>query len=157
MSAVVSSGSWKRLAGHLDCSHYRVELIILDVDATAERGLEHLCVGGRRRSPTYRVQECILPARFVESRECRQRHHVVDLRAGLQLPDDLQFFAQRVVLDGGERDQMLGFAVVKEWGCGERTANDIGHQVAPMAYLYKLTLFGDIVCRRVGHHANRSA
>ena len=94
-------------ARHLDRAHHRVELVVLDVDAAAERRLQGPHVGGGGRAPAHGVEEGIESSGRIEAGRSRQRRPLADLRAGLQLPDDLQFLAQGIVLDRRQRDQML--------------------------------------------------
>ncbi len=54
--------------GHLDGADHRIKLVVLDVDARAERGLDVPHVGSRRGAPADGVEEGIEPVGGVESR-----------------------------------------------------------------------------------------
>ena len=89
---------------HLDGPDHRVKLVVLDLDAAAERGLEGFVVGRRDGTPAHRIQKGVQPGRIIEVGRLGQSDLLVDVRPRLQFPDDLQFLAQGVVLDRGERD-----------------------------------------------------
>ena len=92
---------------HLDGPHHRVKLVVLDVDAGAEGGLDVLHVGGGGGTPAHGVEEGVELVGRVEAGRFGQGDLLDDLGPRLDLPDDLQFFAQAVVLDRGEREQVL--------------------------------------------------
>ena len=89
--------------GHLDRPDHGVELVILDLDAAAERGLDVLVVGRRGGPPTHGVQEGVERPRLVEPGPLGQGHFLDHPGPRLDFPDDLQLLAQTVILDGGER------------------------------------------------------
>ena len=91
---------------HLDRPDHRVELVVLDVDAGAERRLDR-SVGGRSGTPADGVEEGVELVGRVEAGGLGQGDLLDDLGPRLELPDDLQLFAQAVVLDRGERHQVL--------------------------------------------------
>jgi len=93
---------------HLDGPHHGVELIVFDVDAGSERGLNVLQIGGRRGPPADGVEESVEPIRGVEPDRVGQRHPIDDFDPRLNLPDDLDLFAESVVFNGQEGDEVLG-------------------------------------------------
>ena len=52
---------------HLDRPHHRVKLVVLDLDAAAERRLDVLHVGGRGGTPADGVEEGVEPVGIVEA------------------------------------------------------------------------------------------
>ncbi len=92
---------------HLDGPDHGIELIILDVDAGAERGLDVLQVGGRSRPPANGIEESVEALWCIEPRGFRQGDLLDDLRPRLDLPDDLKLFPGGVILDREQRDEML--------------------------------------------------
>ena len=92
---------------HLDRPHHRVKLVVLDLDAAAERRLDVLVVGRRGGPPAHGVQEGVELLGLVEAGRLGEGDLLDDPGARLDLPDDLQLFAQAVVLDGGERQEVL--------------------------------------------------
>ena len=97
---------------HLDGPDHRVELVVLDFDAAAERRLDVLHVGGRGGAPADGVKEGVEVVGRVEARRFGQRDLLDDLGARLDFPNDLQFFAEAVVFDGGEGEQVLRSAEI---------------------------------------------
>ena len=85
---------------HLDGPHHRVELVVLDVDARAERGLDVLHVGAGGGTPAHCIEEGVQFIGRVKAGRLGQGNLLYDLGPRLDLPDDLQFLAQAVVLDG---------------------------------------------------------
>src|SRR5262249_12637419 len=94
--------------GHLDGPHHGVELVVLDLDAGAEGGLDGADVGGAGRPPPHGVEEGVQAGGRVEPGRVGQGQLLVDAGAGLQLPDGLPLLAQGGVLDGGQGDEALG-------------------------------------------------
>ena len=92
---------------HLDGPDHRVELVVLDVDAAAERRLDVLHVGRGGGPPADGVEEGVELVGRVEAGRLGQGDLLDDPGPRLELPDDLQFFAQAVVLDGRQGDEVL--------------------------------------------------
>ena len=66
-----------------------------------------LHVGGGGGPPADGIEEGVEPVGRVEAGRLGQGDLLDDPGPRLELPDDLQFFAQAVVLDGGEREEVL--------------------------------------------------
>ncbi len=94
-------------AWHLQATHEWIELVVLDRDPAPERGLEglHVCVGGS--APSDGVQEGIDSTRFIELTDLRQSGLLEDAGARFQLPNHLELFAQRILVDRRDRHQVL--------------------------------------------------
>ncbi|CAM5711380.1 hypothetical protein SALBM135S_01172 [Streptomyces alboniger] len=93
--------------GHGKCAYDRGELVLLDLHAGPEGGLEGGLVGGGDRSPADRVQEGVKTGGIVDPvGRRRQLVLVVDNRPLLQLPDDPQLLVAGVVLDRDKDHQM---------------------------------------------------
>ncbi len=58
--------------GHLDRPHHRIKLVVLDVDAGAERRLDVLHVGRRGGSPAHGIEEGVEPFGRIEAGRLRQ-------------------------------------------------------------------------------------
>ncbi len=93
---------------HLDRPHHRVKLVVLDVDAGAERRLDVPHIGRGGSPPADGIEEGVELVGRVEAGGIGQGDLLDHPGPRLDLPDDLQFFAQAVVLDGGQRDEGLG-------------------------------------------------
>ena len=92
---------------HLQGTHDRVELVVLDRDAAPERRLEGLrsaLVTAPQRTASRKASR---RRGFVESPTFGQASLLEDPGAWLQLPDDLELFAQPVLVDRRERHQVL--------------------------------------------------
>ncbi len=87
-------------ARHLDGAYDRIELVILNSDATTERGLQGAHVGGRDRAPAHGIEEGVQDDGIIEAIGPGQLGPFAYPGSRLQFPDNVQFFAQRVVLDG---------------------------------------------------------
>lgn len=94
-------------ARHLDGSHDRVKLVIFHLDAAAEGGLQGLDVSAGNGSPADRVEKGIQPLGSIEADGNWKRVPFGDFHPGLHLPDDLQLFAEVVILHRGKRNQVL--------------------------------------------------
>src|SRR5262245_34500361 len=92
---------------HLERADHGIKLVVLDVDARTERSVNGADVGCRGGSPAYRVEESIQLVRGIEACGIWQRYFFDKPRSGLKLPDDLELFAQAVVLNRRERQQVL--------------------------------------------------
>lgn len=136
--------------GHLDRPDDRVKLVVFDLNPRAERGLDVLHVGGRCRPPADGVQKGVEPLGSVEAGRFGQGDFLNDLGPRLDLPDDLDLLAQAVILDRGERQQVMRRAAGQLHG-RERQETRLHHVDYPRArpHLYKLALLGR---RRSGHH-----
>ena len=93
---------------HLDGPDHRVKLVVLDVDARAERGLDVPHVGGGSGPPADGIEEGVEPVGGVEAGRLGEGDLLDDLGPRLDLPDDLKLFAEGVVFDGEQRDEVLG-------------------------------------------------
>ncbi len=111
-----------------------IELVVLDLDAAAKGRLQGAHVGRGDRAPAHGVEKGIQPLGRVEAGRLRQLDLLADLGARLQLPDDLQALAQRVILDGGEGDQVLGAVSAGQRGGRQRAGQDVGDDVAPLPH-----------------------
>ena len=92
---------------HLDRTHDRIKLVVLDLDPAAERRLDVFEVGGRSGPPTDGVKKSVESVRGIEVSRRRQRHLFDDLGSRLDLPDDLNLLTKPVVLHRRERQQVL--------------------------------------------------
>jgi len=120
---------------HPERPHDGVELVVLDRDAALEGGVEVLGVGGGDGAPPDCVQECVKAGRVVEARaRIRESGFVVDERPGLDLPDDGELFAEPVVLDGLQADEVLDLTVgdLCESVDGKRAPLDAIHDVSTL-------------------------
>ncbi len=122
-------------ARHLDGAHQRVELVVLDFDAAAERRVEAPPVGLADDAPPNRVEEGIQPGGIVEGDGLRQLLALHATGANLRLPHDLQLLAEGAVLHGGEADEMV------RPSAAHLAAADIRGDEAPPADLRKLADF----------------
>lgn len=80
-------------ARHVDGAHQRVELEVLNADATTERCLGKSPGGHWRLRPAHGAEEGVEHARIVLPRDRRQARALEDLGARLVLPDYFQLFA----------------------------------------------------------------
>jgi hypothetical protein len=103
----------------------------------AERGLQCAGIGLRDRPPSDCVQERVQLGRLVEAGELGHRGAFEDGGAGLQLPDNPEFFAKSIVFDGGHRDQML-----RERAIQRSAGLDRGHDEAAISSLNQLARRG---------------
>ena len=141
--------------GHLDRADHRIELVVFNRDARAERRLDVANVGGRGRAPAHGVEERIQPVGGIEAGRLRQGDILDDGRARLQFPNHLEFFAEGVVFDRGKRDQVLAVAVERlQRRGGKRALGDLAHDVLPLPNRDQLPLFRRI--RRNDGHAQPS-
>jgi hypothetical protein len=125
--------------------HHRVELVVLDGDAAAERRLQRAGVGAGDRAPADRVEERIQPLRVIEPLRVwrRQRRAVQDAGRLLQLPDDPQLVAERVFLHRRQGDQMLALPRVGGHHVDRlRGALDVDDDPAPVANADQLPRLG---------------
>ena len=121
---------------HVDGANQRVELEVFDADATAERRLQEPAVGVGGRTPTHSIQEGLEGVRVVLARDRRQAGAFDDLRARLDLPDDLEFLAEPILVDGREGHE--SFVLVSYWQHGRF---DISNNPLTPANFDKLTRF----------------
>ncbi|MBV8557731.1 MAG: hypothetical protein JO116_19375 [Planctomycetaceae bacterium] len=130
--------------GHLDGPDHGVELVVLDVDARAERGLEVFQVGRRSSPPADGIEEGVEPTGGVESGGLGQGDLLDDLGPRLDLPDNLELFPEGVVLDGQQRDEVLGAVRrrLHRWG-RECAGTDLAHHSAAGPDAHELALFRD--------------
>ena len=88
-----------------------------------------------------RVEEGFEVGGLVEAFRLGQLHLLEGASAGLDFPDDLQLFAERVVFDRGEAHQVLR-PFRSRLRNGHALAH-IGHYVAPLPYNGELPLLGN--------------
>jgi hypothetical protein len=93
--------------GHLDGPDHRVKLVVLDVDARAERRLDVADVRRGGGPPADRIEEGVQLVGRVEAGGLGEGDVLVDPGARLQLPDDPDLLAEPVVLDGRQRHEGL--------------------------------------------------
>ena len=122
-------------ARHLDGPHDRVELVVLDLDAAAEGRLEgwtSAVVAAPQRTASRKAS-----SRAGSSKpHLRQASLLEDLGAGFELPDHLQFLAQRVVVDRSQREQVLFLR------SGKARTDDSRDDPLASTHLDQLALFG---------------
>ncbi len=142
----IRRGKWakglaERRARHAQGAHQRLELEVLDRDAAAKGRLQRALVGAGDRSPAHRVEEGVELGGVVEAVGVQRGELglLSDLRAGLDLPDDLQILAGGVVLHRDQRDEVLDGAAVAG---GLRVAGDPGDHPHPPAHARELALLG---------------
>ena len=133
-------------ARHLQSAHERVELIVLDLHAAAEGGLEGAHVGGGDRAPAHGVEKGVEHRGRVKTVQVGQVGVVENRGPRLQFPDHLQLLAVGVVLDRRERDQMLG-----PIRGGQDAGSHIGDDTAQPAHGDQLAGFGRWGMRGVSH------
>ena len=92
---------------HLDRPHHGVKLVVLDVDAGAERCLDVRDVRRGRSAPADGIEKGVKLVGRVEAGRVGQGDLLDDPGPWLQLPNDVQFFAEAVVLDRRQRDEGL--------------------------------------------------
>jgi hypothetical protein len=98
---------------HLDSADDWVELVILDIDARAKRGLDIPHVGGGGCPPTDSVEERVEPVGSIEAGRLGEGDSLDDLGTRLDLPDDLKLFAEGIVLDRKQGDEVL--STIRRW------------------------------------------
>lgn len=94
-------------ARHAQGADERIELVVLDLDAAAERRKQRADVGARGDPPADGVKEGVETGRGVETGGLGEGEVLDRPGTRLDLPDDPQLFAGGVVLHGGERQEML--------------------------------------------------
>ena len=101
-------GDEKTDVRHVESANERVKLIVFDRDSAAEGRLKGRALFGvGDRAPANRVQvrlEILVSVVTVDFREPDARN---DARARLDLPENLQFFPERVFVDRLERNKRL--------------------------------------------------
>ncbi len=118
---------------HTEGPDHRIELVVLYVHAAPKRRLERSEVRRGDRPPPHGVKECVEAPGLVEAYRSRQGALLEGAGAGLELPDDPELLPHGVVLDGGERDEVLLAArILLEVVWPEGTPLDLGdHEPAP--------------------------
>ena len=108
-------GDQQRGARHPQRAHEGFELVVLDRDAAAKRGLQRLLVGAGDRAPAHGIEERVERRGVVDvlGADRRQLGALDDLRPGLDLPDDLELLARRVVLDRDQGHEVLDLPAVE--------------------------------------------
>ena len=96
-------------ARHAQSADHRFELVVLDHDPRPEGGLERTAVGARHRPPANGIQERVELPRIVDAVgiDLGKVGALDRRRSGLELPDDRELLAGRVVLDADQRHQVL--------------------------------------------------
>ena len=136
---------------HLDGTDHGVELVVLDVDARAERGLDVLEVGGGSGPPADGIEEGVEPVGRVEAGRLGEGDLLDDRGPRLDLPDDLKLFAEGVVLDREQGDEVLGVGGDRLQRRGrERAGPDLVHHPAAGTDADELARFGGR-CQGDGH------
>ncbi len=92
---------------HLDRPDHGVKLVVLDVDARSERRLDVLHVGGGCGTPADGIEKGVEPVGFVEAAGLGQVDFLQLPGSRLQLPENLEFLAEGVILDRRKRDEVL--------------------------------------------------
>ena len=88
----------------------------------------------------------------IESGRLWQRDPFDDFRPRFNFPNDLQLFAEPIVFDGCEREEMVCAGDWQLHGWWRQAAgSNIVHDPWPGANLYQLSLFGEIF-RKHGVH-----
>ena len=88
-------------ARHLDRAHDRLQVVVLDADAAAEGRLQRVRVRRGDRAPAHGVEEGVQRGGVVEAVGWeRQVPALANAGPRLDLPDDAQPVAERVILDG---------------------------------------------------------
>jgi len=129
-------------SGHLDGPDYRIKLVVLDLYAGAERRLDVLVVGGGSGPPPDGIQEGVKVRRGVQAARVRESHLFDDLRPRLNLPHHLKLFAQPVIFDRGEGQEVLRAGTRHLHGGGGQAARlDVVHHPRPRTDLNQLALF----------------
>ena len=92
---------------HLDRPHDGIKLVVFDVDAGAKRRLDvpHVRRGGC--PPADGIEKSVESVGWIKAGRFGQGDLFDDPGTGLELPDDLDFFAQPVIFDGCQRDEGL--------------------------------------------------
>src|SRR5262249_49073897 len=128
---------------HLERTDHGIKLVVLNVNASAERSMDgaDVCRGGR--APAHRVEKGIQLVRRIEASGVGQGDFFDQRGSWLNLPDDLELFAQAIVLDGGERQEVLwGFQTALETIRGQETGGDVGHDPVAGTHADQLPLVG---------------
>src|SRR5690606_27243849 len=123
-------------SSHVDRAHQRVELEVLNADATAERCMKESPIGIGGCTPSHGVEEGIERVGVVLPSDRRQASPLDDLSAWLDLPDDLQFFAEAIFVDRRQRQAVLRRTNIESSGI------DVRHHPLPAAHLDELPWFG---------------
>ena len=131
-------------ASHVDGAHQRVELEVLDADAATEWSLEKSTIGIGGGTPSHGIEERVERVRVVLPRDRRQASPLDDLSARLDLPDDLQFFAEAVLVDRRQRQAVLRRTGIESGGI------DVGHHPLTAAHFDELSWLGaSAICLRL--------
>ena len=86
-------------ARHIDRAHERIQLVVLDADAAAEWCLKITAIRVRRSAPNHRIKEGLKCRGVVQSGHARQSGSLDYMGPGLELPENFDLFAQRVLVD----------------------------------------------------------
>jgi hypothetical protein len=137
-------------ARHVDRPRNGIELVVLDGDAGAERGVHGPNVRGGDGAPAHGIQKRIESRGLVEAAgRVGEVRALEELRAGLELPDDGKLLAETVV-DGLKIEQMLGGARRRRSEQLERrecARFDLSDDVASLAHADELPRLGDRLAR----------
>ncbi|MDH6438194.1 hypothetical protein M2158_006735 [Streptomyces sp. SAI-144] len=131
-------------AGRADRAGDRLQLVRLDGDAGAERGLEGFAVGGRDGGPADGIEEGGEAVRGVVGARggVGQGAGGQDAAAGLDLPDHREGVAEAAVGDGLEVDQGRWTPVLLAVGRGQGRL-DAGDHPGLAAHLDQVPFFGE--------------
>jgi hypothetical protein len=93
---------------HLDRAVHRVKLVVLDVDARTERRLDVPHIRRGRRPPADGIEEGVELVGRIETGGIGQSDLLDEAGTRLQLPDNLDFLAESVILNRRQGDERLG-------------------------------------------------
>src|SRR5262245_11284725 len=129
--------------GHLDGADDGVQLVVLDLDAGAERGLDAMDIGGAGGAPADGIKEGVEAGGWVEPGRLGQGDLLVNAGGNFQLPDDLQFLPEAVVLDRRQGDEVLRVQDRAAQGVGRQAAaGHVGDDPAALPDIDELPLLG---------------
>ena len=127
---------------HLDRPDHRVKLVILDVDARAERGLDVADIRQGRRSPADGIEEGVELVGRVEPGRVGQGDLLDEPGTGLQLPDDLDLLTESVVFDGCQGDKGLRVGDDLQTAGRQRAGDNLVDDPVPGSNADQLPLLG---------------
>lgn len=100
-------GNQQTHARHLHRAHERIELIILNFDAAAKWRLQRAVIRRRNCAPADGIQKRVKARGRIKPVERGQANFFIYARVRLDFPDHLERFAERVVFNRTQRDEML--------------------------------------------------
>lgn len=135
----------------------RFELVLLDADPGAKRGLEGVSFGGSDGSPTESVKERRQAVGVVEAigRDFGERGLLAYAPADLGFPNHPQLFPERVVLDAAQAKEMLTCSFAGQDIGWERARDRVGDHPGASAHLNQPANLGGRLARpTVSNHAH---